>query len=43
MGNHPCFCVAYNDKQTNQGEVVIGKGAFKFKKIVYINYIIYKI
>ena len=43
MGNHPCFCDAYNDKQNNQGEVVIGKGAFKFKKIVYIIYIIYKI
>ena len=43
MGSHPCFCVSYNDKQTNQGEIVIGKGAFNFKKIVYIIYIIYKI
>ena len=44
MGSHPCFCTPYDDKQTNQGEIVIGKGAFRFKKIVYIIYIIvYKI
>ena len=43
MGSHPCFCTPYDDKATNQGEIVIGKGAFRFKKIVYIIYIIYKI
>ena len=36
MGSNPCFCVAYGTKTTNQGEVVVGKGAFRFKKIVYI-------
>ena len=43
MGNNPCFCTPYNNKQNNPGEIFIGKGAFKFKKIVYIIYIIYKI
>ncbi len=43
MGNHPCLCTPYNNQQTNPGEIVIGKGAFKFKKIVYIIYIKYKI
>ena len=43
MGNNPCFCTPYNNKQNNPGEIFIGKGAFKFKKIVYIIYIKYKI
>ena len=38
MGNTPCFCINIKDsnKISTQGEVVIGKGAFKFKKIVII-------
>ena len=40
MGNYPCCCIDKNDKNPNQGEVVIGKGVYKFKKIVFIFYII---
>ena len=37
MGNIPqCFCLNENNKESNKGEIVIGKGAYKFKKIVFI-------
>ena len=37
MGNTPsCFCLRGKNKDSNQGEIVIGKGAYKFKKIVLI-------
>ena len=40
MGNYPCFYLSDNNRNNNEGEIVIGKGAFKFKKIVYLFYII---
>ena len=39
MGNTPCFCIDSN-KNGKQGEIIIGKGVFKFKKAVFIFYII---
>ena len=37
MGNSPpCFCLSEKNKDSNKGEIVIGKGAYKFKKIVFI-------
>ena len=41
MGNSPCFCLDINsNKNGKQGEIIIGKGVFKFKKVVFIFYII---
>ena len=41
MGINPCFCITdINNNKANQGEIIIGKGVYKFKKIVIILYII---
>ena len=40
MGNNACFCFTDKNQNKNQGEIIIGKGAFKFKKIVFLIYII---
>ena len=37
MGTYPCFCISYK-RYENPGEIVIGKGVYKFKKMVFIIY-----